>query len=408
MRRVGILLVTLLLLAGCTTTQGEPAPPAAPPSAEQPPVAEPVVQPQPDPESVVLSRLAMVNAGYGWALGYDVKNSPLLVLRTDSGGESWAVTALPKLPAGPVPGLKVAEILPFGPHRAVLAARAGERAVAVLRTSDGGATWAQTLLEVEPWETGGVHLAFAGEEGWLLLTSDPALGSMRKSIFRSSDGGRSWTSVARAATEKPLPEREYVTGIAAFDGERAWVGRYYRTEESAFLYETADGGKRWSQLSLPYPQDVPHGFWANTFPPLLFGPDRQRGVLVAGFPGIAGATTIYRTSDGGRTWELGTGVTALSLRDYSFADADNGWLLQQGGARLFDTADGGRTWNERIDPNQEFPQLREAVQIEFTDAATGWALLRLESGRSRVLKSTDRGATWTEQPLVLKQPCDCR
>lgn len=96
----------------------------------------------------------------------------------------------------------MADTLPFGPGRAVLAARTGESEIAVLRTSDGGAAWAQSLLDVEPWETGGVHMAFAGEqEGWLLLTSDPALGSMRKSVFRSSDGGQTWT----AADHHPGP-----------------------------------------------------------------------------------------------------------------------------------------------------------------------------------------------------------
>lgn len=110
--------------------------------------------------------------------------------------------------------------------------------------------------------------------------------------------------------------------------------------------------------------------------------DAQNG-WVAGESG-----SVWRTSDGGRTWTRMDAPGRVSIVHLWFADADRGWLVAQTRESeadetvLFQTADGGRHWTEQ--------KLSGIVRVQFVNARDGWAVGR----HAALFRTTDGGAEW--------------
>jgi photosystem II stability/assembly factor-like uncharacterized protein len=102
------------------------------------------------------------------------------------------------------------------------------------------------------------------------------------------------------------------------------------------------------------------------------------------------AGTVYRTTDGGRTWKLLVTNTSVNINRIHFVDWNTGWMLGEAPGKddgpsqtvLLSTINGGRKWKRQ--------PLPDVVSFYFIDAKTGWA-----AGRdAKLLKTTDGGATW--------------
>ncbi len=110
--------------------------------------------------------------------------------------------------------------------------------------------------------------------------------------------------------------------------------------------------------------------------------------------------TFTRTSDGGKTWKSGTvpGGSTLDFRDVDAEDADTAYLLSIGAgelSRIYKTTDGGASWNLRY-MNKDPRGFLDA--IAFWDADHGLALGDPVDGRFAVLMTRDGGQTWKPAP----------
>lgn len=117
--------------------------------------------------------------------------------------------------------------------------------------------------------------------------------------------------------------------------------------------------------------------------------DENRGF--AGGP----ASTLWVTSDGGRTWGPQVIDTALvaTVRDVEFADAQHGWAIGSFFSGIvWMTVDGGDVWARRSVNIVPFA-------IDFVDAQTGWVagMPSPFGGGGPIAKTTDGGTTWVMQ-----------
>src|SRR4029079_16384620 len=118
--------------------------------------------------------------------------------------------------------------------------------------------------------------------------------------------------------------------------------------------QTSDGGETWHAGRIPGAPN--QRFTAASFV------DKRHGWAV----GSGGA--IYRTSNGGRSWQLqNSGVTA-DLLDVKFLDAQEGWAVGAEGIVLH-TIDGGLHWTTE---RSGTPHALE--RLFFTDREHGWAV----------------------------------
>lgn len=142
---------------------------------------------------------------------------------------------------------------------------------------------------------------------------------------------------------------------------------------------------------------------AQVWTPLPPGPAVElRGVAAPGGP-VAWATgargTVLRTLDG-TTWTRlpVPGGAELDFRDVHALDGQRAWILAAGpGAqgRIYRTADGGATWDLQL-TNPEPTGFLDA--LAFWDARRGLALGDPVRGRFQVLVTEDGGAHWTPVP----------
>jgi photosystem II stability/assembly factor-like uncharacterized protein len=115
---------------------------------------------------------------------------------------------------------------------------------------------------------------------------------------------------------------------------------------------------------------------------------------------VAGPTVLYRTTDGGGSWQQqltwdGPGPTQVRFT----ADGTQGLVVGQGGVPMFRTADGGAHWVRMALP----PQADQVAQIYFLSAREGWVVAYLNQatpGFAGVFHTTDGGQHWTQTARV--------
>jgi photosystem II stability/assembly factor-like uncharacterized protein len=183
-------------------------------------------------------------------------------------------------------------------------------------------------------------------------------------------------------------------GLAAVDRRTAWVAGGSLTEDGdAKVYRTIDGGRSWQDVSPPRTAG------------LSFRDVEARGARTASVLAIGEgrASRIYRTTDGGETWTRtfqNTDRTAFyNCMDF-FKGGRRGLAVSDpvdGKFRIIRTDDGGRSWE--VLPDSGMPDSTG----EFNFSASGDCLVVegrhawFGSGgaQARVFHSRDGGLTWT-------------
>lgn len=200
--------------------------------------------------------------------------------------------------------------------------------------------------------------------------------------------------------DAPAMEAPQLVVIRMFDENNGWG-----VSETSIL-RTENGGLAWHDVS---PTNV-HSFgYAATSE---FS-DHLRGWVLVPNPEDFLSGILYRTSDGGASWNqapvpFGGGV----LR---FVDGRNGWMLASLGAGagsmavgIFQTDDAGATWTQTYvnDPNQ--PEAGDSLPlgglkngISAIDPLRAWiGGVTYEPGRIYLYQTADGGRTWTPSAVA--------
>ena len=198
----------------------------------------------------------------------------------------------------------------------------------------------------------------------------------------------------------------YFSAMHFVSADEGWIAETRSSQSLAgptVLFRTIDGGRTWQrQLTWdgPGPEQV------------RFSADGKQGIVV----GIGGVP-IYRTADGGASWErMSPPPEASQVALLYFLDAREGWIIAYlnestpGFAGVFHTKDGGQTWTRtaRIDVNQVFSYgVGGSLQgsLMFRDSSTGWFKGTTYSGSNipvvapHMFITHDGGRTWAVQNL---------
>jgi len=233
----------------------------------------------------------------------------------------------------------------------------------------------------------------SGIQGFKLLTDQQGWLLFNNHLYWTANQGSSWKDIT-----PNYPVQATIAEVNFLDANHAWVILTYLNGEDPVyvLASSTDGGATWQTEILPLfdPGDVS----AAAQDVHLERLDEQTGWLV-----IKQSTsinfslgTLFRTSDGGRTW------TRLDLpigEPVSFVTDQVGWAA--GGAagnELYQSQDGGATWQTRAflpagTPGQE----QVYLPPKFSDAGHGLLPVLIASGSNLRLDlyiTANGGQTW--------------
>lgn len=272
----------------------------------------------------------------------------------------------------------------------------GSGAYTILRTTDGGSHWANTLkcLPTQGLGMGYIEGCSTDFHSASIATvvqpeydSKTQVSQLR--IFHTVDGGQNWQSAV-------IKARDLETSPVFVDALHGWIfvtdnfpgpdpGSAYIGNEIA-LYHTIDGGKTWQKIAggpstsqLPVTSDDAYGI-----PPLTASTRMQFVTPTTGW--LAGTSShqdssdyswLYVTHDAGATWQpvtLTFPPGSLNLFPPQFFTEQDGLLpvLTPGAnnsneTTLYATHDGGETWAETAVPfdvtNGDFIDINHALTM---------------------------------------------
>jgi photosystem II stability/assembly factor-like uncharacterized protein len=234
--------------------------------------------------------------------------------------------------------------------------------------------------------------------------------------YMGATGGGLWRTADAGITWENLSDDDFGVGtigaiaVADSDPSVLYVGtgeksiRGVTTSHGDGIYRSTDGGETWTHVGLSeagqiarikiHPRDPDLAYVAVQGQ--IWGPSEERGV--------------YRTRDGGATWErvlavdAQTGATDLRMdptnpRILYAAMWEHGrkpWYVLSGGRAggIFKSTDGGDTWSKL---GGGLPELIGKVGVDVSGANPQrvYAIVEAMPGEGGLWRSDDAGATWS-------------
>ncbi len=223
-------------------------------------------------------------------------------------------------------------------------------------------------------------------------------------VFKSADGGVSW---------EPVFDKEPVSSIGAIavapsDSNVVYVGTGEPNlrNDVAFgegMWKSADAGKTWQHVGLDASGAIARIAVDAT------DPDRAYAAVLGDVYKASDTRGIYRTTDGGKTWQRvlytddRTGGSSIAIDPsnpkHLLAGMWEGWRtpyhLNSGGKNdgLYESSDGGDRWT-RLSGNGLPAGLMGRIAVAFAPSNPARVYALIESNDGTLWRSDDHGKNW--------------
>jgi photosystem II stability/assembly factor-like uncharacterized protein len=405
-----LLLLGILLLAGCSRGEGEtvlpptptPVPPSPQPSLTPLPPTEATIPPEPTqaplptedfsqlgkpfpllPEGFEISikYVEMLNADFGWGLAPG-DDGIYHILRTDDGGEVWREITPPQPLTASSAWLYPA--VDFSDPQTGWASY--QYTDLIWTTKDGGVSWQPNRLEESAMLGGMIH-SLDQDRVWFFQYVDGGMQKVYTILYRSEDGGESWTKLLDPYEDAVIQAFDK-TGVDFFDADHGWLTRFFRGVSPFISLETtSDGGVTWESLELPQPPsgtDLFSTCMCGVYDPHLSSPAAGSFRLTCqcgSFESPLFKSYLYQTTDGGETWD----IQYIPNGDLHFISQGTYYVVD---LEIYRTEDGGLNWDKIKDVNWD-------GQLSFVDDQTALGVaLCTDDDKTALVKTTNGCGTF--------------
>jgi photosystem II stability/assembly factor-like uncharacterized protein len=245
----------------------------------------------------------------------------------------------------------------------------------IAKTTDGGVTWTSQPSQV-PGDAADFYFVNS-LVGWAVgsksMEEDGYPLNRKAAIAKTIDGGITWIP---EYSKNPIDMRSTGLNSVHFcDAVHGWAVGRSSWNSQGIIFRTTDGGATWD-----YGES---GIYCNITG--VFALD-EKHVWAVGSADRMGF--IMSSEDGGITWDFQNPSTSQSFNSIFFKGAQNGWIIGRGNVFLR-TTNGGKDWTP-----QDLPYRDTLRSIFFIDRLNGWMC----GDNGLVLNSSDGGVQWTRQP----------
>jgi len=260
-----------------------------------------------------------------------------------------------------------------------------------------------------------LHFRFIGPDGnrAIAVAGVPGdrnvayVGAASGGIFKTEDAGITWRPIFDSADNSSVG----ALAIAPSDPRQVWAGTgetfLIRPAEAMGngVYKSADGGRSWTNMGLQATGRISR---------VIVDPNDANVVYVAALGNTHAPQQergIYKTTDGGKTWERVffvneyTGCSDLSIDPQHpntlyaamWQITFNTWRLNSGGpgSGIFKTTDGGKTWtrlSNGLPGGESHPVGKTSVDVSYKNPNIVYALM--EDKDPGLYRSEDAGVSW--------------
>ena len=226
----------------------------------------------------------------------------------------------------------------------------------VYKSVDGGDNWTNLGLKeseriakivVDPSETNTVYVCVPGK-----LWSD----SDERGVYKTTDGGKTWVKVLKGSNLStgcsmlsldPQNPKTIFAGMWDFR-RKGWTfrsgGDGPTAPSGSGLFKSSDGGASWTELSSA--KGLPSKPWGRVA--VAVAPSKPN-VVYAFIEAQVPTNGLYRSDDGGQTWEARDRSQAMIWRPFYFAnlivDPKNENRIYKPDGPLIVSTDGGRSFS---------------------------------------------------------------
>ncbi len=229
--------------------------------------------------------------------------------------------------------------------------------------------------------------------------------------------GGVWKTVNNGLTFDPLFDAQgsYSIGCVTIDPNNPnviWVGSGENNNQRSVaygdgVYKSEDGGKSWKNMGLKNSEHIGK---------IVVDPRNSEVVYVAAYGPLwsaGGERGVYKTTDGGKTWELSlkldehTGANDIILDprnpDVLYAAAHQRrrhvftYVGGGDGSTVYKSKDAGKTWEKTAGGLPSGNVGRIGLAMAPSDPEVLYAMVEANDGKGGVFRSTNRGASWEKR-----------
>ena len=239
----------------------------------------------------------------------------------------------------------------------------------------------------------------------------------RHRYFIATSSGNLWKTDNAGTTWTPVFDNEgsYSVGVVTMDPNNPnviWAGTGENNSQRSVsfgdgVYKSLDGGQSWSHMGL---KETEHIGGIEVDP-------RDSNVVFVAAQGplwnSGGERGLYKTIDGGATWErvlhvdddTGANEVWLDPRDpdtiyvSTYQRRRHVWTLINGGpgSGIWKSTDGGLTWRELEKGLPKVDMGRIGLAVSPGNPDVIYAIIEAQRDEGGVFRTTDRGESWTKR-----------
>jgi len=235
--------------------------------------------------------------------------------------------------------------------------------------------------------------------------------------YVAAASGGVWVTANHGITFSPIFDNYGSYSIACVElapsnPNTLWVGTGENNNQRSVaygdgVYKSLDGGKSFVNMGLKTSEHIGN---------IIIHPTDENTVWVAAYGPLwssGGERGVYKTTDGGKTWERTlfvsdeTGIAEIAIDPENptilYASAHqrrrHEWTYIGGGpeSTLYKSTDGGKTWREISAGLPKQDMGRVGIAVAPSDPNYIYAIVEARYGKAGVYLSTNKGESWSKQ-----------